>query len=98
MSLVEQAKEYIFPLLEKYCKNYPYHNPTHTELVYTRASYLGLAENVNSEDLEDLQLACIFHDTGFTEQYEKNEFIGARIARKWLEEKNHPKERIEKIE
>jgi len=75
MSLVEQAKEFVFPLLEKSCGDYPYHNPNHTQLVYNRASYLGLAENVNSEDLEDLQIACIFHDTGFTEQYEKNEFI-----------------------
>jgi predicted metal-dependent HD superfamily phosphohydrolase len=53
---------------------------------------------VTGEDLEDLQLACLFHDTGFTEQYEKNEHIGARIARKWLKSNTHPDHRIEKIE
>lgn len=98
MNLALQAKEFVFPLLEKVCGKYPYHNPNHTHSVYERATYIALAEWVTGDDLEDLQLACLFHDTGFTEQYEKNEFIGARIARKWLEERNHPKERIEKIE
>ncbi len=97
MSLVEQAKEYVFTLLEK-CKDYPYHNPAHTLGVFNRATYLALAENVTWEDFEDLQIASLFHDTGFIEQYEKNEHIGARIARKWLLEKWHPENRIEKIE
>lgn len=57
-----------------------------------------MAEGVEGEDLEDLQLACLFHDTGFTEEYSKNEFIGARIARRWLESQAHPEPRIEKIE
>ena len=57
-----------------------------------------MAESVSGEDLEDLQIACLFHDTGFTVQYEKNEYIGARIARRWLEEEKHPEARIEKIE
>jgi uncharacterized protein len=98
MSLVEQAKKYTLTMLRKKCKNYPYHNPAHTEWVFNRATYLALAENVTWEDLEDLQIACLFHDTGFTEQYEKNEHIWARIARKWLLEAGHREDRIEKIE
>lgn len=35
---------------------------------------------------------------GFLEQYPKNEYQGAQIARKWLEEKKHPEHRIQKIE
>ena len=46
MSLVEQAKKYTLGLLSKKCKNYPYHNPGHTESVFNRATYLALAENV----------------------------------------------------
>ncbi|MBX9809168.1 HD domain-containing protein, partial [Candidatus Gracilibacteria bacterium] len=96
-SLIESAKTYTQSLLQG-CKDYPYHNPAHSISVLDRATYIAMAEDVNNVDLEDLQLACLFHDTGFSEQYEKNEHIGARIARTWLEEKNHPKERIEKIE
>lgn len=97
MSLIESAKAYTSHLLEK-CKDYPYHNPHHTESVFSRATYLAMAEWVDGEDLDDLQLAALFHDTGFTEQYEKNEYFGARIARAWLEKEKHPEERIRKIE
>lgn len=97
MSIVEQVHSYTTELLKK-CERYPYHNPEHTQLVYDRATYLALAEWVDGEDLEDLQIACYFHDTGFTEQYQKNEHIWARIARKWLTEKWHTEDRIEKIE
>lgn len=96
-SLVAQARAYTSELLE-YCKDYPYHNPAHTQWVFDRATYLGVVDNLSNEDLEDLQIAALFHDTGFTEQYEKNEHIGAKIARRWLEEKGHPERRIEKIE
>ena len=97
MSLIEQARVYTNELLHA-CKDYPYHNPIHTLGVFDRATYLALAEWVDGEDLEDLQLACLFHDTGFTEQYQKNEYIWARIAKKWLSENKHPESRIEKIE
>lgn len=95
--LIDQARSYVFDILRK-CESYTYHNPAHTESVFTRATYLGLAEGVDGEDLEDLQLACLFHDTGFTEQYEKNEYVGARIARTWLVAHAHPEKRIAKIE
>ena len=97
MNLIEQARSYVQDILRK-CESYPYHNPDHTLKVYDRATYIALAENVDGEDLEDLQIACLFHDTGFTEQYSKNEFIGVKIARRWLESHQHPKLRIDKIE
>ena len=97
MSLIEKAKAYTDTLLEK-CAHYTYHNPHHTESVFSRAAYLAMAEWVEWEDLEDLQIAALFHDTGFTVQYEKNEYFGARIARTWLEEQWHDEKRIQKIE
>jgi len=83
--LVKKAQNTVFPLLEKYCGDYPFHNPAHTRGVFERATYLALTENINATDLEDLQIAALFHDTGFTEQYPKNEYIGSQIARGWLE-------------
>jgi uncharacterized protein len=97
MSLIEKAKTYTSGLLG-FCKNYPYHNPAHTEWVLDRATYLAMAEWVDGEDFEDLQIACLFHDTGFTESYEKNEHLWAKIARRWLESEWHDEKRIEKIE
>ena len=97
MSLIEKAKAYTDTLLEK-CAHYTYHNPHHTESVFSRAAYLAMAEWVEWEDLEDLQIAALFHDTGFTVQYEKNEYFGARIARKWIDEQRQDEKRIQKIE
>lgn len=97
MTLLDSARVYTSSLLE-HCKDYPYHNPAHTRWVFDRATYLAMAEGVDGDDLEDLQLSCLFHDTGFTEQYQKNEHIGSQIARKWLMENNHPHDRIMKIE
>lgn len=96
-SLIARARAYTSKLLE-YCHNYPFHNPEHTTSVFDRATYLALIEGIADEDLEDLQIACLFHDTGFTRQYPKNEYLGALIARKWLEETGHPEHRIQKIE
>ncbi len=97
MSLIELARTYTKELLKK-CEKYPYHNPAHTAWVLDRATYLALAESVDGEDLEDLQIAALFHDTWFTESYEKNEHIWARIARKWLTEQKYEEDRIVKIE
>lgn len=98
MNLVTHAEDYVFPLLETYCSNYPYHNPAHTRAVHSRAKYLAEKEWVVGDALEDLEIATLFHDTGFIEQYDKNEYFGSRIARKWLFEQRHPEKRIESIE
>lgn len=73
-TIIEQAHDYTSTLLQK-CKDYPYHNPAHTASVFGRATYLAMAEGVDGADLEDIQIAALFHDTGFTEQYEKNEYF-----------------------
>lgn len=98
LTLVEQAKNYVTPLLEKHCKNYYFHNISHTISVFERATYLAMSEEISGENLEDLQIAALFHDTGFLKQYAKNEYRGAEIAREWLERHNHDEERIKKIE
>ena len=66
-------------------KHYSYHNIGHTLDVFGRARELGHAEKINDEELEDLLLATLFHDTGFIESYDRNEIVGARLAREWLE-------------
>lgn len=98
LSLVEKAKNYITPLLSDICKNHYFHNLSHTIAVFDRATYLAMSEEINPIDTEDLQIAALFHDTGFIRQYAKNEYLGAQIAREWLQEHHHPEDRIKKIE
>jgi HD superfamily phosphodiesterase len=65
--------------------------------VFDRASYLALNEGLDEEMQEIIQLAALFHDTGFVKQYDKNEPIGAQIAEKWLKEQNYPEDKIDII-
>ncbi|MDO4873664.1 MAG: HD domain-containing protein [Candidatus Gracilibacteria bacterium] len=97
-SLVAKALEYVTPLISEKCKNHHFHNIHHTLSVFDRATYLAMNEDISQEDTEDLQIAALFHDTGFIKQYAKNEYVGSQIARKWLQENHYPENRIQKIE
>lgn len=95
--IINNAIRYVLDLLEK-VNHFPYHNINHTLDVYSRSEYLADKEFVHLEEKTDLLLAALFHDTGFIEQYNQNEAIGARIARKYLEAINWREERISRIE
>jgi hypothetical protein len=91
------AYRYVLGILQP-IRHYSYHNIGHTLDVFWRAEELWKAEKIHEEELEDLLLATLFHDTGFIEEYERNEVIGARIARGWLESEWHPEHRILRVE
>lgn len=97
-NLVERAKNYVTPLITEHCGNYYFHNISHTHGVFERSTYLAMNEEINPIDTEDLQIASLFHDIGFLKQYARNEYVGSQMAREWLENQNHPEERIRKIE
>lgn len=96
--LVVQAKRYVTDLLKDLAnKWYFYHNLEHSLDVFQRSAYLAEKEWLNEELQEILQLAALFHDTWFIEQYDKNEPIGAEIADKWLTKMNFPEDKIDII-
>lgn len=75
-----------------------YHQYNHSLEVMERAVYLGKKEKVSKEELEILSLAWIFHDTGFVIQYDKNEHIGAKIAKNYLRSILYDEKKIKIIE
>ncbi len=95
--IIVEAYKHVISLLRK-VNHFPYHNIAHTLDVYRRAKELGIAENINEDDMADLLISALFHDVGFVVEYNKNEIIGARMAREWLESKGHPEVRIKKVE
>lgn len=94
---INNALRYVLDLLDP-INHYPYHNINHTLDVYSRVGHITDKENITGEDRTDLLIAALFHDTGFTREYYKNEAIGAKIARNYLENILWPEERIQKIE
>ena len=94
--IVLKAKDYVSELLAPLKeKGYEFHNLDHTLDVFERATYLWLKEWLDEEMLEMLQLAALFHDTGFIKQYDNNEEIWAQIAEEWLKSQNYPQDKIE---
>ncbi|NBX38421.1 MAG: HD domain-containing protein [Flavobacteriia bacterium] len=65
-------------------KEYYYHCAAHTKEVIEAVEHLALCEGVRDEDLFLLKTAALFHDLGFTKQYEHNESIGVEFARQIL--------------
>lgn len=95
--IINDVLRYTLDLLEK-VNHYPYHNINHTLDVYARAEYLCDKEFIHLQDKTDVLIWALFHDTGFTVQYNSNEIIWAKIAREYLEKINFDKDRINKIE
>ena len=74
-----------------------YHQYNHSLEVMNRAVYLAKKENVNSECIEMLAIAWLFHDTGFIIQYDKNERFWAKIAENYLKRILYDEKKINKI-
>lgn len=89
-------------LLKKLNKELPdnlyYHDVRHTKDVCQAVERLAFMEGIEGEELFLLKTAALFHDAGFVEQYENNEWIGARMAREMLPNYGYTEERIAQIE
>lgn len=95
--LVQEAKEYVNKLLTT-VEDYYYHQYEHTIDVFDRATYLAEKEWLSPEEIELIQLAALFHDTGFIVQYDKNEPLWAKFASNFLKTMLYPEEKIKIIE
>lgn len=97
-SIVAQAREHVKKLLtEQLTEDHLYHNLAHTLAVQTACLKLGEKAGLTPEELEILQLAALFHDTGHTEKYTGHEDVSHRLARYWLEAHNYPADRMERV-
>ena len=57
-----------------------YHCPDHTRDVLESSIFIAEQEGLNSDELESLKLAALFHDTGFTISLQNHEENSCRIA------------------
>ncbi|MDP5038976.1 MAG: HD domain-containing protein [Candidatus Gracilibacteria bacterium] len=96
-NILEIAKKYVNMLVGPLEDHY-YHHYEHALEVASRSVEIGKKEGYDEETLEILELAGLFHDTGFIIQYDNNEYIGASIARNFLKSMLYPEDKIKKIE
>jgi predicted metal-dependent HD superfamily phosphohydrolase len=98
ITIVDEVEDYVTALLlQQLSEDHKYHNLSHTLAVRTACLKLGKQIGVKVEELEILEIAALFHDVGFIETYNGHEGVSRRIARDFLEAKNYPSGKLERV-
>jgi len=98
MNIVQEAANYVTNLIEKnHQSSYTYHNLEHTQKVVKHALKIGQESDLTEDELEMLQLAAWFHDSGYYDDFTRHEEIGIEKAKKFLRERDYPKEKIDQV-
>ena len=80
-------KDFVINLLkDKLPKSYLYHNHEHTLYVLEKAEEIGRNEGCSERELELLEAAALWHDTGYTKTYTNHEEESCLLARQYLPE------------
>ncbi len=97
-AIVLKTEEFVTALLnEKLSKHHKYHNLAHTFAVRDAALQLADVQALPAQEREVLELACLLHDTGFTETYQDHEPVSHQIAKGFLTEQHYPAEQLQKV-
>jgi HD superfamily phosphodiesterase len=82
---------------EQFSEVYVFHDLPHTQNVVEAAVLIGNQYKLSDSELEMLQLAAWFHDTGYYKDPENHEQISCELAEKFLEKHHYPAEKISLI-
>ena len=97
-SILEEARNFVFDLFQSASlQKYAYHNLSHTLSVVAAGKYLGRQHDLSLSDLEILELAALFHDTGYLHHWQGHEEASAEIACQFLRNQTYAEERIEQV-
>ncbi len=97
-SILTEIETYIVDFFEKNIDaKYVYHDLQHTLNVVSAVEELGRGFNLSEQELELLQIAAWFHDTGYSEGSDGHEERGAMMAANYLRKKDFSEEDIQTI-
>lgn len=97
--LVQQTENYVKKTLKKgLTASHRYHSLEHTLGVRDAAQTIGRNYRLTDEELEILEIAALFHDTGFTKIYNGHEDVSKEIATSFLEAEQYPAEKIAQVQ
>ncbi|PQB05954.1 Pycsar system effector family protein [Aureitalea marina] len=96
---LEDAKRFVTEfLVENLPSTCLYHNLTHTKRVVKSTKEIIDNSELTEQQQEVLQLAALFHDTGYCQGGLDHEKRSAEMARNFLTEKKVPEETIKQVE
>ncbi len=91
-------QNFVIDLLKnKIPASYFYHNYAHTSYVTDKAIEIGLQENCSQNELTLLNVAALWHDTGFINTYTGHEVESCALAKKYLPGFGYTDDDIKKI-
>jgi uncharacterized protein len=94
----EGASQFILHKLENELPDIlTYHNLAHTKEVYEAATRIGKEENITDEELQLLQIAALYHDSGWTFSDTEHEMMSCEIVMKYLPDYGFTNEQIEVV-
>jgi predicted metal-dependent HD superfamily phosphohydrolase len=97
-TLILDAEKHVFKLLNTDLdRKYVYHNLAHTQRVVEKTKELIENLKVSKTDAENVEIAALFHDTGFVKVAENHEEESVRIATQFLKSNSITDKRIEVI-
>jgi HD superfamily phosphodiesterase len=96
--IVRSSSEFVSHFLkENLPSEFTYHNFIHAREVFEAVTELGKNSGLSDEELEIIQIAAWFHDTGFIKDYQDHENKSIEIAKEFLENIRYPDKKINRI-
>ena len=98
-TLVKDVEAYVLGMLrENLSKDITYHSTNHTKEVVRCVNEIAEKENFTEDEVEIVNIAAWFHDTGYTISAEDHETHGASICRSFLKKLDYPQEKAVLVE
>ncbi|MCG8329357.1 MAG: DUF5706 domain-containing protein [Chitinophagales bacterium] len=93
--LLVAAEKHVKGIFDKhFSPEYVFHDFPHTQNVVEAAVLIGNQYKLTDKELEILQLAAWFHDTGYYKDPENHEQMSCELAEAFLSERGYPEENI----
>lgn len=97
-SITQESEKYIRALFKKELREHlHYHDIDHTEYVARQAGVIGQHSGLSQEEMNIVQVAAWFHDSGFVSRSDGHEELSKGIARKFLISKKMPEDFIDRV-
>jgi len=96
--IIQLSSDYIKELFsQQLSPDLRYHDVAHTDSVIKVALELANHYQLSPEEKELLEIACIFHDSGYVKVYTGHEEVSQEIAANFLQKHQYPADKIEVI-
>lgn len=96
--VLEQARLHVRRHFSKHIgARFSFHDLEHTLTVTRTALEIGRAHRLAEKDLWALELAALFHDTGYAQAYTGHERVSARLAAAFLKEQGVPATQVRRV-